>query len=371
MQAETEEASTLVARTGVQPISAFDDVQAQVARAKVGGILSPKDLLLCARLMQTARSVRRTLVGEKDEAEETETPHLVRPGAARCTPCAGWRRRSLPPSSPRTRSRTPQARSLASVRRKIRSANEQIRDKLNGYLHPPAPWQRYLQDAIITMRDGRYVLPVRAEQPLAVCRASCTTSPPAAPRCSSSPWPWWRSTTTCAAWTVKERAGDRTHPVSAVSEPHRAGRRAATAENLRHPGGAGLDLRQGARSRGRCAPCSPKINDGGPHRHQARPPSAHRPGERSCPATCGSGKDFTTLVVTGPNTGGKTVTLKTVGLLHPDGAGGPADSRRPAARELAVFDEVFADIGDEQSIEQSLSTFSSHMTNIVAHPAER
>ena len=72
MQAETEEASTLVARTGVQPISAFDDVQAQVARAKVGGILSPKDLLLCARLMQTARSVRRTLVGEKDEAEETE-----------------------------------------------------------------------------------------------------------------------------------------------------------------------------------------------------------------------------------------------------------------------------------------------------------
>ena len=77
MQAETEEASTLVARTGVQPISAFDDVQAQVARAKVGGILSPKDLLLCARLMQTARSVRRTLVGEKDEAEETETPHLV------------------------------------------------------------------------------------------------------------------------------------------------------------------------------------------------------------------------------------------------------------------------------------------------------
>ena len=161
MQAETEEASTLVARTGVQPISAFDDVQAQVARAKVGGILSPKDLLLCARLMQTARSVRRTLVGEKDEAEETETPHLV--GLARALyPMRRLEEEIFAAILSEEEIADSASPGLASVRRKIRSANERIRDKLNGYLHSSS-MARYLQDAIITMRQGRYVLPVRAE----------------------------------------------------------------------------------------------------------------------------------------------------------------------------------------------------------------
>ena len=75
LQAETEEAAMLLARTGVQPIGAFDDIEAYVGRAKVGAVLSPGDLLKCARLMQTARSVRRTLVNDKEE--ESATPHIV------------------------------------------------------------------------------------------------------------------------------------------------------------------------------------------------------------------------------------------------------------------------------------------------------
>lgn len=89
LQAETEEASAIVARTGIQPISPFDDISAPVGRARVGSILSPKELLQCARLMQAARSVRRMLVNEKEE--ESETPHHYESGARAAPRCAIWK----------------------------------------------------------------------------------------------------------------------------------------------------------------------------------------------------------------------------------------------------------------------------------------
>ena len=91
LQAETEEASAIVARTGIQPISPFDDISAPVGRARVGSILSPKELLQCARLMQAARSVRRMLVNEKEE--ESETPHIT--NLARAAPDARSGRRNF------------------------------------------------------------------------------------------------------------------------------------------------------------------------------------------------------------------------------------------------------------------------------------
>ena len=351
MQAETEEASTLVARTGVQPISAFDDVQAQVARAKVGGILSPKDLLLCARLMQTARSVRRTLVGEKDEAEETETPHLV--GLARALyPMRRLEEEIFAAILSEEEIADSASPGLASVRRKIRSANERIRDKLNGYLHSSS-MARYLQDAIITMRQGRYVLPVRAEYRSQVPGIVHDQSSSGA-TLFIEPMAIVEINNDLRGLMGEERA-EIEKILQRFSEEisQEAG---ALLENQRILAELDFIFAKGALARQMRA-VQPKINETG-YIDIKRDPEA------VVPSDLWIGKDFTTLVVTGPNTGGKTVTLKTVGLftlMMQAGLQVPA----MLGTELAVFDDVFADIGDEQSIEQSLSTFSSHMVNIV------
>ena len=357
MQAETEEASTLVARTGVQPISAFDDVQAQVARAKVGGILSPKDLLLCARLMQTARSVRRTLVGEKDEAEETETPHLV--GLARALyPMRRLEEEIFAAILSEEEIADSASPGLASVRRKIRSANERIRDKLNGYLHSSS-MARYLQDAIITMRQGRYVLPVRAEYRSQVPGIVHDQSSSGA-TLFIEPMAIVEINNDLRGLMGEERA-EIEKILQRFSEEisQEAG---ALLENQRILAELDFIFAKGALARQMRA-VQPKINEAGyidikRGRHPLIDPEA------VVPSDLWIAKDFTTLVVTGPNTGGKTVTLKTVGLftlMMQAGLQVPA----MLGTELAVFDDVFADIGDEQSIEQSLSTFSSHMVNIV------
>ena len=357
MQAETEEASTLVARTGVQPISAFDDVQAQVARAKVGGILSPKDLLLCARLMQTARSVRRTLVGEKDEAEETETPHLV--GLARALyPMRRLEEEIFAAILSEEEIADSASPGLASVRRKMRSANERIRDKLNGYLHSSS-MARYLQDAIITMRQGRYVLPVRAEYRSQVPGIVHDQSSSGA-TLFIEPMAIVEINNDLRGLMGEERA-EIEKILQRFSEEisQEAG---ALLENQRILAELDFIFAKGALARQMRA-VQPKINEAGyidikRGRHPLIDPEA------VVPSDLWIGKDFTTLVVTGPNTGGKTVTLKTVGLftlMMQAGLQVPA----MLGTELAVFDDVFADIGDEQSIEQSLSTFSSHMVNIV------
>ena len=357
MQAETEEASTLVARTGVQPISAFDDVQAQVARAKVGGILSPKDLLLCARLMQTARSVRRTLVGEKDEAEETETPHLV--GLARALyPMRRLEEEIFAAILSEEEIADSASPGLASVRRKIRSANERIRDKLNGYLHSSS-MARYLQDAIITMRQGRYVLPVRAEYRSQVPGIVHDQSSSGA-TLFIEPMAIVEINNDLRGLMGEERA-EIEKILQRFSEEisQEAG---ALLENQRILAELDFIFAKGALARQMRA-VQPKINEAGyidikRGRHPLIDPEA------VVPSDLWIGKDFTTLVVTGPNTGGKTVTLKTLGLLCLMAQCG---LHIPAGDQSAVqvFDRVLADVGDEQSIEQSLSTFSAHMANTV------
>ena len=357
MQAETEEAASLLARTGAQPIGDFDSVEAPVSRARVGGILSPKELLQCARLMQTARGVRRALVGEKEEAEESAAPRLTAL-ARTLNPMRRLEEEIFSAILSEEEIADTASPGLAAVRRKIRAANDRIRDKLNSYLHSSA-MSRYLQDALITMRQGRYVLPVRAEYRAQVPGIVHDQSASGA-TLFIEPMAIVEINNDLRGLMGEERA--EIEKILLAFSEQIAAEAASLLDNQRILAELDFIFAKGALAREmRAVP--PKINDRGyidikRGRHPLIDP------DKVVPSDLWVGKDFTTLVVTGPNTGGKTVTLKTVGLFT---LMMQAGLQVPAllGTELSVFDEVFADIGDEQSIEQSLSTFSSHMVNIV------
>ena len=246
---------------------------------------------------------------------------------------------------------------LSRVRRSIKSAADRIHTQLNSILNSH---RTYLQDAVITMRDGRYCLPVKAEYKNQVSGMvhdqSATGStlfiePMAIVKLNNE---------------IRELEIQEQKEIEAVlatlsneAAPHIEELR-LNMELL-----AQLDFIFAKAALSRQYQCSaPVFNDKGRiHIKDGRHPLLDP--QKVVPINIWLGKDFDLLIVTGPNTGGKTVSLKTVGLFT---LMGQAGLHIPAweGSELAVFDEVFADIGDEQSIEQSLSTFSAHMTNIVS-----
>lgn len=248
---------------------------------------------------------------------------------------------------------------LFQIRRKMRACNERVRERLNGMIHNQT-FQKYLQDAIITMRAERYVLPVRAEYrsmvPGIVHDQSATGA-----------------TVFIEPMSVVEIGNELKQLISAEKaeiekilrtlSAQIAPEAEAIEDNLAIL--AQLDFAFSKASMAKQMDgCMPKMNrEGRLNIVQGRHPLIDP--QKIVPLDIRLGNDFTTLIITGPNTGGKTVTLKTTGLftlMAQSGLQVPAEY----GTELAVFDDVFADIGDEQSIEQSLSTFSGHMTNIVS-----
>ena len=352
MQVETEEASSAMAYSGGNPMAYFTDVRGHLQRAKAGGTLSPKALLQVADALKAARTVRAALVTDRED-----TPHLTELGSRLMT------NRSLEEeifdaiisedeisdhASP----------DLYNIRRQMRVLNERVREKLNGIIRS-STMQKYLMDAIVTMRNGRYVVPVKAE-----CRANVPGIVHDQSGTGSTlfiePMAVVEAGNELKQWTVKEH-NEIERILGAFSD-----RIAPDAELIasNHDILSRLDVIFAKASLARSMNAvAPKLNEEGRVRLlKARHPLIDP--EKVVPSTLWLGEDFSVLVITGPNTGGKTVTLKTVGLLS---LMAQAGLQIPAAygSELAIFDEVFADIGDEQSIEQSLSTFSSHMTNIV------
>ena len=352
MQQQTEEASTVLAYNGSNPMAAFTDVRPFLKLAQIGSTLSAKAILQIADAMKASRLVRSALVTDRED-----TPLLTELGS-RLYANRRLEEDIFDAILSEDEISDHASSELADIRRHIRVLNDRIRDKLNSIVRSPST-VKYLMDAIITMRNGRYVVPVKAE-----CRANVPGIVHDQSGTGSTlfiePMSVVEAGNELKQWAVKEKNEiERILAAFSAQIGPDAELIGDSLENL-----AEIDMIFARAALGRSMNAvPPKLNEAGRvNLIRARHPLIDP--DKVVPSNLWLGEDFTTLVITGPNTGGKTVTLKTVGLLS---LMAQAGMQIPAAygSELAIFDEIFADIGDEQSIEQSLSTFSSHMTNIV------
>ena len=353
-QLETEEALRVLTYRGDHPLIPFKDVSNQVSLSEKGATLSPRGLMDIAESLRAANAAHKALAS--DELERS--PRL----SALATRLVPHRRlekdisNAIISEEEIADNASPQ---LADIRRHIRQCNEKVRDKLQSMVHSPNT-SKYLQDTLITMRGGRYVLPVRQEYRQMVPGLVHDQSSSGA-TLYIEPMAVVEAGNELKEWEIKERLEiDRilaqfSAQVAEVSNDLLSNLDILTEMDLRFAKAAFAREMNAIR---------PKLNDRGFIRFvQVRHPLIPR--DVVVPCDLYVGDDFTTLIITGPNTGGKTVTLKTVGLISLMALAGLHVPGK-LGTEIAVFDQVFADIGDEQSIEQSLSTFSSHMTNIVS-----
>ena len=352
LQAETEEATVILQYTGGHPMIAFPDVKPALVICEKGGSLSAGMLLNVAELLRASRAAQDALLTEREN-----TP-ILRAKAEGLFVARNIERDITDAIISEDEIADRASSELMNIRRHLRGAQDRIRDKLNQMIHS-ATLQKALQDPIITVRNNRYVLPVRAEFRSSVpglvhdqssSGATLFIEPMAAVEMGNE----------LKQWELKEQ--QEIARILAALSAEVAPYAAAMAETQEQLAELDFIFAKGLLSR-RFFCVSPKMNNEG-HLKIIRGRHPLIDPEKVVPSTIWLGEEFTSLIITGPNTGGKTVTLKTVGLFTLMAQAGlqvPADP----GTELAVFEQVFADIGDEQSIEQSLSTFSGHMTNIV------
>jgi len=359
-QRETAEARRLLRMKPRTGLAGAHDVRAVAEKASRGGVLEPQDLLQIADTLACAREMK-TAVVRLDEALPLladavsvmePTPRLIEDI-----------NRSINQRGEVTDQASP---ALGGIRREVRSLHDRLYQRLEDIL-ASALGKGIAQEPIVTLRDGRYVIPVKADMrgqlkgivhDVSSSGATVWVEPLAVVDLANR----WRE-----AQLEEEREVERILRALSGDVGHVADAIAVDVEVL-----ALLDLLLAKARLGDeiGAPELPYEGDEQPwiveapaelHLLQARHPLLRPP---VVPTTITVGGAYRVLLITGPNTGGKTVALKTAGLLALMAQSGlpvPAD----AGSRVPVFDDVFADIGDEQSIEQSLSTFSSHMRNII------
>lgn len=349
---ETQEAIALTEYASGNPIRAFEDVSDELQLAKKGAMLSPRSLLNIAGCMSAARAAKAMLT--KDDAH---TPILS--GLASLIITNQGLEREITDAIIGDEEIADRASAeLAQIRKKMRIVGDRVRDKLNSIIRGSG-YAKFLQESIITMRNGRYCVPVKAEY---------RGSVPGLVHDQSSTG----ATLFIEPMSVVELGNDLKQLQAQEQKEIARILQALTDQvgivaddltgNIDIMARLDFAFAKAVLSRSMDA-VQPEINQSGyisilRGRHPLLDPKT------VVPCNIHIGREFTTLIITGPNTGGKTVTLKTVGLftlMMQAGLHVPAER----GTELAVFDRVFADIGDEQSIEQSLSTFSGHMKNIV------
>ena len=360
-QAQTTDAVTRIRLKGSVSFSGIRDIGDSLKRLDIGSSLSIPELLSISSLLTVA--ARAKAYGRhdgEDDARGTSEPQddfdSLEPlfaGLEPLTPLNNEIKRCILSEDEVADDASP---GLSHVRRSMKVTADRIHTQLNSILNSN---RSYLQDAVITMRDGRYCLPVKSEYKNQVSGMvhdqSATGStlfiePMAIIRLNNE---------------MRELEMQEQKEIEAVLASL-SNQAAPCTEELRMDMEllAQLDFIFAKAGLARHYKCSaPVFNDKGYiHIKDGRHPLLNP--QAVVPINVWLGREFDLLIVTGPNTGGKTVSLKTVGLFTLMGQSG---LHIPAweGSELAVFDQVFADIGDEQSIEQSLSTFSAHMTNIV------
>ena len=354
-QKETTEAVNMSLKKGRLPLGGIKDIRTQLGRAEAGGVLGIEELMAVGDFLYVCRKVKNYAKQEnkadvfpvlEDYFEIVKTITNLEKEISRCI--VNEQEISDDASS-----------GLRTVRREIRNANGSIRDKLNTIIYSAA-YKNMLQDAVITIRNDRYCVPVRSEYqssfPGMVHDRSNTGStvfmePTAVIQLNNR---------------IKELQAKEKEEIEKIL----AMLSAMVAENvdvieaninvIAHLDFIFAKSELSLKMKG----AEPIFNINGIiDIRKGRHPLLDE--KKVVPIDINLGKDFNTLLITGPNTGGKTVALKTLGLFT---LMGQAGLHIPAfdSSQLAVFDDVFADIGDEQSIEQSLSTFSAHMTNTVS-----
>ena len=349
---ETEEAQVILTYLGGSPLVGFSDVRPWLTMAEKGASLAPKALLEIARSLTAARVARGALVTERDN-----TPRVT--GLASHLQTFRQLEEAISNAIISEEEISDHASTaLYDIRRHIRQANEKVREKLNSMVHGSG-FSKYLQESIVTVRNGRYVIPVKQEYrqfvPGLVHDQSSTGA-----TLFVEPMAVVELGNELKQWTAKER--EEIERILAELSAQVGAQSDMISLNISILADLDFIFAKGQLSRDMNGILPHMNNEGKLRLVKARHPLISR--DTVVPCDLWMGEDFTTLIVTGPNTGGKTVTLKTVGLLTLMAQSGlhvPAN----LGTTLSVFDQVYADIGDEQSIEQSLSTFSSHMTNIV------
>lgn len=348
LQLQTGDALRRIYKYGSPLFSGVRNIKGSFLRLEVGGTIGAAELLNISSLLECALRVKSYNGEEPDSltAFFTELQPLS-PVQKEISRCIISEEEISDDASP----------GLKNVRRSMNNINNKIHDQLNSILNSS---RSLLQDALITMRDGRYCLPVKAESkssfPGMIHDQSSTGS-----TLFIEPMAVVTLNNELKQLEIKEK--EEIEKVLATLSNLVAEELDAVKSDLDLLTQLDFIFARGKLAREMNA-SKPVLNKRGYiNLKKARHPLI--PSKKVVPIDVYAGADFKHLIITGPNTGGKTVTLKTVGLFTLLGQSG---LHIPAldGSSIAVFDEVYADIGDEQSIEQSLSTFSSHMTNIVS-----
>lgn len=351
-QAETADAVARVRQKGSVSFAGISDIGSSLKRLEIGSSLSIHELLAVSSLLTCAARAKNYGRRQESELPDDSLDEMFRALEPltnvnnEITRCIISEEEVADDASP----------GLRHVRRQMKITGDRVHTQLNAILNSS---RTMLQDPVITMRDGRYCLPVKAEYKSSfqgmVHDQSATGS-----TLFIEPMAIIKLNNELRELEIREQK--EIEMVLAALSMELVPYVETILINLKLL--TKLDFIFARAALARHYNCSmPKFNKNGYiHIKDGRHPLLDP--KKVVPINVYLGKDFDLLIVTGPNTGGKTVSLKTVGLFTLMGQSG---LQIPAfdGSELAVFDEVFADIGDEQSIEQSLSTFSAHMTNIV------